>query len=211
MRAIRRAISAALLGAAALAPWAPPAAAAARFGAAAPTSASTHEDGAFQAQVTPTVVAAGGQVLLTASGCRGDTTVSSGVFDTVRIRGHAGAATATVDDDARPGAEYQVRFECADGAVRTAGLTIAGGHGGHGDEGASQAHKAMGEPQHGVRAGTGGSLGGFDFQQLAVGALLLAGALGLAYRHSGRHCADAPPDAGPPIPDPAAPANRTAT
>jgi hypothetical protein len=189
MRAMRRAAPAALLGVAALTltPQLPPAAAAVR----ADSGPLRHGDGTFKAYVTPPVIAPGGRVMLIASGCRGDTTVSSGVFATVTLRPRSGAATAVVDPDARPGAEYTVRFACADGAMRTVGLTITGAH--HG-----------GPPQHGVQAGLGGSLAGFDLQQVAVGALLLAGAFGLALRRSRRHPAEsARPPGG------AASANRT--
>lgn len=185
MRAIRRAAPVALFGALALALTTPrpPAAAATHPGGAPPR----HWD-AFHAHVSPTVIAPGGRVMLIVSGCRGDTTVTSGVFAPVTVHPHSGTRTAVVDWDARPGAEYQVRFSCAEGAMRTVDLTILGGqHGG------SPPHHDGPPPHHGVQAGLGGSLGSFDLQQIAVGALLLTGAFGLAYRRSRRHPSDDPP------------------
>jgi hypothetical protein len=191
MRVIRRAVPAALLGAAALLTVTahPPASGAARRAAGVPLRHS----GAFQAHVTPTFVAPGGRVMLFASGCRGGTRVSSGIFEAVRLGPGSDVTTVAVDSDAQPGTVYPVRFGCADGAVRSVGLAVTGGHRG-------------GPPRHGVRAGVGGtSLGGFDLQQIAVGALLIAGALGLAYRRSRRH-----PSEGPQTPGgPASCANRT--
>ncbi|WP_255945945.1 hypothetical protein [Streptomyces odontomachi] len=188
MRAIRRAAPVALLGAVALALTVPRP----------PAAAATHPDGlpprhgdsAFRAHLSPTVIAPGGRVMLIVSGCHGDTTVSSGVFTPVTVHPRSGTRTAVVDWDARPGAEYQVRFACADGAMRTIGLTIMGGH--HGGP----------PPQHGVQAGLGGSLASFDLQQIAVGVLLLASALGLAYRRSRRHASGdtPPPDTTSPAP-----------
>lgn len=140
----------------------------------------------FAVLITPTVTGPGERLMLTARGCRGDTKVSSGIFDTLTLHERSGVITTTVDRDARPGAEQQVRFDCADGARRTIRLTIAGGTG-----------RDKEPPQHGVRAGIGSSPGGFDLQQIAVGTLLLAGALGLAYRRSRRYTAADPPAPGP--------------
>lgn len=188
MRAIRRAAPVALLGAVALALTAPrpPAAAAAHPGGLPPR----HGDATFHAHLSPTVIAPGGRVMLIVSGCRGDTTVSSGVFAPVTVPPRSGTHTAVVDRDARPGAEYQVRFACADGAVRTIDLTVRDGH------------RGGPPPRHGVQAGLGGSLGSFDLQQIAVGVLLLTGALGLAYRRSRRHSSAAAPSPETPSPAP---------
>lgn len=101
MRVIRVA-SVALLGAAAL-------------GAAAPAALAddgNHNITSFGFTVSPSTVAPGGTVTLNATGCEvPSVTVSSGVFDTVTLEeGHS--ATARVDDDAKPGAEYDVTFDC---------------------------------------------------------------------------------------------------
>jgi hypothetical protein len=196
MRAIRRAASAALLGTAALAPvpWALPAAAAPRPGAGSFVSAGTRGDGDFRARIAPRVIAAGGQVMLTVRGCRGETRVSSGILGTVRLGAQAPPTPVAVGRAARPGAGYEVTFRCADGRLRTVGLTVARGPG-------TDPHQAVG-------AGTGargtaharratGRLGGFDVQQIAVGTLLLAGALALAYRRSSRHATGEPAPAEP--------------
>ncbi|MFE0427646.1 hypothetical protein [Streptomyces sp. NPDC058953] len=110
MRAIRAA-SAALLGATVLALAAP----VARAGG----------DGDPRFTVTPSTVAPGGRVALTASGCASTATATSGVFDAATIRPGT-SATATVDGDARRGAQYSIRFTCGD-AQRTVILTISGG------------------------------------------------------------------------------------
>ncbi|MFE7129230.1 hypothetical protein ACFVIM_00005 [Streptomyces sp. NPDC057638] len=113
MRAICAA-SAALLGSAALALTAPPAVAA--------DTADTRATALFT--VSPSTVAAGGRVALSASGCATTATASSAVFDAVTIR--PGTSTvATVDADARPGAQYSVQFTC--GSQRGSfNLSIAG-------------------------------------------------------------------------------------
>lgn len=169
MHAIRVA-SAAFLGVSALTLTAPAA-----------SAAPAGHDDRFEVAVSPTTIAAGGQVTLTASGCDGDTKVSSGIFDTVKIRKHSGSATATVDWDAKQGAMYSVTFACEDGPTRTVDLTVAGGR-----------PDPVGPPpvHHGVQAGTGGSAGGFDLQEIGLGGALIAGALGVAYRRSRRRPGD---------------------
>ncbi|MEU3727692.1 hypothetical protein, partial [Streptomyces sp. NPDC031705] len=80
----------------------------------------------FGFSLAPSVVAPGGQVLLSVTGCGAAyATASSGVFDTVNIaRGQT--ARVTVDRDARRGALYSVTFTC-NGENGSADLTIAGG------------------------------------------------------------------------------------
>ena len=183
MRAIRRAAPAALLGA-----WAAALCTQSATAAAATRPASTppgHRDTAFRVHVSPRVIAPGGRVMLVASGCRGDTTVSSDLFPPVVLRPHTGADTAVVAADPRPGADHRVRFRCADGPERTVDLAVTG------------RHHADGPPRHGVRAGLGGSWGDFDRQQVAVGGLLLVGAFGLAWRRARRHLATDPPRTAP--------------
>lgn len=153
MRAIRAA-SAALLGAAALALTAPTAAAV--------------NNTPYDFTVTPSTVTAGGRVTLTAGGCPSNTTVTSGVFDTVSIPRN-GAATATVDWDAKPGAVYSVQFNCV-GRVGTLDLTIAGG--GSSPTASSTRTATTATPQ-GVRGGVGGSFEGFDAVEIAVGGALV--------------------------------------
>ncbi|MFJ8076549.1 hypothetical protein ACIQ7Q_22020 [Streptomyces sp. NPDC096176] len=153
MRAIRAA-SAALLGAAALALTAP--------------SASAVNNTPYDFDVTPSTVAAGGRITLTAGGCPSSTTVTSGVFDTVTIPRN-GSATATVDWDASPGAVYSVQFNCI-GRVGTIDLTIAGG------TAAPSARSTTTTPPQGVRGGVGGSFKQLNAAEIAAGGALVAAA-----------------------------------
>ncbi|MEU4165477.1 hypothetical protein AB0F46_01145 [Streptomyces sp. NPDC026665] len=133
----------------------------------------------FAFSVQPSTVAAGGQVslLLKRDGqCRGTATVTSGVFDTVSIPPGQSSATTTVDWDARPGAVYDVTFSCG-GASGSTGLTIAGGR---------PVTPTPVPLQRGVRAGVGGSAGGFDIKQIGMGAALIAGSVGAAWYLSRR-------------------------
>ncbi|MFG2217558.1 MULTISPECIES: hypothetical protein [unclassified Streptomyces] len=108
----------ALLGAAVLALTAPSATAyAATSGGASSATGFT---------VTPSVITPGSRVTLAARGCSTTATAGSGVFDTVTIPA-GGSVSATVDWDARPGASYEVTFNCGTSSDSTAksGLTIA--------------------------------------------------------------------------------------
>ncbi|WSF15814.1 hypothetical protein OG566_07800 [Streptomyces sp. NBC_01353] len=96
------------------------------------TPAALADDGSgsnitsFGFSVSPSTVAPGGTVTLRSDSCEvPSVTVSSGVFDTVTLdEGRAG--TATIDVEAKVGAEYQVTFDCK-GEKGTARLSIAGG------------------------------------------------------------------------------------
>ncbi len=132
----------------------------------------------FGFSVTPSTIAAGGQVTLKVDGCSQTATASSGVFDTASIS-PGGSATRVVDWDAKPGAMYTVTFNCK-GETGTTQLTIASGSGGWTNP----------PVHHGVRAGFGGSLADLDFGELAFGALLIAGALGSAVHFARRRPAD---------------------
>ncbi|MBZ3905330.1 MULTISPECIES: hypothetical protein [Streptomyces] len=168
MRAIRVA-SAALLGVTALSLTAP-AAHAARAG----------DITSFGFSVVPSTVAPGGQVTLRVDGCRHRTTVSSGVFDAVVIPHGQSSATATVDRDARPGTVYEVTFQCGDETGRT-DLTLSSGH---------PTHHPTHHPSRGSHAGAGGTVAGFDLTEIGLGAALVAGTLGVAWRWSGRRPED---------------------
>ncbi|MEU1037996.1 hypothetical protein ACFYP4_11335 [Streptomyces sp. NPDC005551] len=135
----------------------------------------------FGFSVQPSTVAAGGQVTLLLrrdGGCKGNATVSSGVFDTVTIPHRQSSATATVDRDAKPGAVYQVTFTC-DGVSGHTDLGIAAGH----PDGPS---RPLAPVHQGVKAGIGGSVAGFDVQQIGLGAALIAGSVGAAWYVSRR-------------------------
>ncbi|MFI6938111.1 hypothetical protein ACIBI4_02455 [Streptomyces sp. NPDC050418] len=131
----------------------------------------------FGFSVTPSTIAAGGQVTLKADGCSETVKASAGVFDEVHIR-PGQTATATVDWDAKPGAMYTVTFKCGNESGTT-DLTIASGNNGGWTPTNPPVH-------HGVKAGFGGSLADLDFGEIAFGALLIAGALGSALHFARR-------------------------
>ncbi|MET8504961.1 hypothetical protein ABZV60_09945 [Streptomyces sp. NPDC004787] len=132
-----------------------------------------HDITSFGFSVTPSTVAPGGTVTLKADGCQVPTVkVESGVFDTVTLNeGHQG--TATVDFDAKVGAQYEITFDCK-GERGTTTLTIADG-GGHRPAPTTGPHK-------GVKAGfgSGGGDGGIGATEAVTGGVLIAGALGAA-------------------------------
>ncbi|MFB7368671.1 hypothetical protein ACFC0D_02315 [Streptomyces sp. NPDC056222] len=181
MRAIRVA-SAALLATAA-------------FALATPTAMADDGTGSnvtsFGFSVSPTTVAPGGTVTLKSDSCEvPSVTVSSGVFDTVTLD-EGGAGTATVDVEAKAGAEYQVTFDCK-GEKGTAPLTIAGAPtdqstggqstGGDSTDGQSTGGDATAAhdtgAHKGVKAGFGGGAGELGTTEVVAGTALIAGALG---------------------------------
>jgi hypothetical protein len=170
MRAIRVA-SAALLGVTTL-------------GCSVPSALATGDENItpYGFSVLPSTIAAGGQITLRVDrdrgGCKGTVTVSSGVFETVSIRPGHSSGTAVVDWDAKVGAVYRVTFTC-DGVSGSTDLAIAGGR----PDGPTPAPVT---PPHGVHAGEGGSLGGFDLKEIGLGTALIAGSIGAAYRLSRR-------------------------
>ncbi|MGW0627690.1 hypothetical protein [Streptomyces sp. NPDC002758] len=207
MRAIRVA-PAALLGAGALALSATVAVADDGGG-----GSSSHDVTPYGFHVDPTTIVAGGKVTLLlnrADGCKDIATVSSGIFDTIRIPQGRSSVTATVDADVRAGAAYPVTFNC-DGVSGSTNLTIADGRSNLGREASGDRQPApvplapapVGQapapvPQvpepvqqdpapiqqvpRAVQAGEGGSLAGFDLREIGLGAALVAGSVGAAYR-----------------------------
>ncbi|GGT13283.1 hypothetical protein [Streptomyces purpureus] len=161
MRAIRAA-TAALLGAAALALTAPVPAAVAADTAKAP--------GDFA--LSPSTVAPGGRVTLSAPGCRSTATAASGVFDTATIP-PGSSTTATVDWDARRGAVYTVSFVCSGGPTGTLDLRIAGGA----NVTPTISSTALTSPR-GVQGGLGGSSSGMAAGTIAAGSALVVAAAG---------------------------------
>ncbi|MEU6390565.1 hypothetical protein [Streptomyces sp. NPDC046939] len=147
----------------------------------APSPASAADEQPFDVSVSPTTVPAGGRVTLGQSGCPGGTTVTAGIFDTVQLGSGSGTKTVTVDWDAKQGAMYAVRFSCEGRPDRSVDLTITGGRA---DEPTQQ------PADHGVHAGAGGSVGGFDLREIGLGAALLTGALGTAYWRARRRTGD---------------------
>ncbi|AQU65451.1 hypothetical protein [Streptomyces niveus] len=183
MRAIRAA-SAALLGAATLALTTPAAAMAAA------------PDPPFDFAVTPSVVAAGGEVTLTVTGCSSTATAESGVFDDTPIPS-GGSARASVFWDAKPGAMYEVTFIC-NGEEGTTDLTIAGGTPSPtpsptvtptgtvtptptrtttaSPTSSATTRSTAIAPPGGVKGGLGGSFMGMNGTELAIGSGLVAAA-----------------------------------
>ncbi|MEU4492279.1 hypothetical protein AB0F96_02165 [Streptomyces sp. NPDC023998] len=154
MRAIRVA-SAALLGVASLALTAP-------------TATAADDKGTSPIfTITPSTVSPGGRVTLSASGCNTTATAASGVFDTVSIS-PGSSAGATVDLDARPGAQYSVQFNCPGQGTGSFNLTITGGR-------STPTTRSTVTPQ-GVRGGLGGSVGSMNPAEIAGGSALVMAA-----------------------------------
>ncbi|MEU0132978.1 hypothetical protein ABZ172_02890 [Streptomyces sp. NPDC006296] len=166
MRAIRVA-PVALLSAAACVMMAPAASADALHGGA---SAS------FTPTITPSTVAPGGRVTLGAMGCTGDATAFSGVFDTITIPSGR-SATATVDQDAKRGAVYEVTFRCGT-TTRSANLTITSGATASPTTAPTTSSTAS---PNGVLGGLGGSVDTMDPAEIAAGAGLVAVASATAF------------------------------
>jgi hypothetical protein len=194
MRAIRVA-SAALLGLTALTFTAPSAFAG---------DGDDHNITPFGYSVQPSTITAGGRLSLLLKrdgGCNGTVRISSGVFDTVTIPSGRSSATATIDRDARQGAVYEVTFFC-DGVSGHTNLTIGTGRSddsgtGRSDDGTGRSDDSgtgrsddltpLDVPaQRGVRAGVGGSVGGFDVKEIGLGAALVGGSVGVAWYMSRR-------------------------
>ncbi|MCD2463332.1 MULTISPECIES: hypothetical protein [unclassified Streptomyces] len=183
MRAIRAA-SAALLSAAAVVATVAPAAMAGE---------DDHNITSFGFSVSPETVAPGGSVTLKSDGCEvPSVTVTSGVFDTVTLNeGRSG--NATVDIDAKAGAQYEITFDCK-GERGTATLTISqGGTGGHptGHEESPPpgAHKGV-KAGYGTAAASGADTDGLGVTEVVTGVLLIVGALGAAVVLTRRRATD---------------------
>ncbi|MGW7084140.1 hypothetical protein ACWGH2_11685 [Streptomyces sp. NPDC054871] len=142
----------------------------------------------FGFRVTPSTIAAGGQVMLSVDGCEGDTKVTSGVFDDAHIPKGQNSVAAMVFQDAKPGAMYEVTFDCK-GETGTTDLTIATGRPTH-QPTHQPTHHPTAPVRHGVKAGVGGSLGGFDLHEIALGGALIVGTLGTAYYWTRRRTGD---------------------
>ncbi|MEU5432574.1 hypothetical protein AB0G73_04255 [Streptomyces sp. NPDC020719] len=137
----------------------------------------------FGFSVTPSTVAAGGQVTLNVTGCPNTATASSGVFETVTIPRES-STTAQVDSNAKRGATYTVTFMC--GSERgTTDLTIAGGPGPQPVRPTVRppvvrptprppTTSSTSVPGRGVRGGLGGSAQGVDLGEIATGLALIA-------------------------------------
>ena len=122
----------------------------------------------FGYSVSPSTVAPGGTVTLRVTDCDRKATASSGVFDAVTLQGSGGtkSGTATVDSDAKPGAEYDVTFTCGSESG-TAPLTIT--------TTAPTVPVTPLTPAGGVQTGLGRSVSGPDAAEIAAGAVLSQG------------------------------------
>ncbi|MFF5920638.1 hypothetical protein ACFY8C_20185 [Streptomyces flavochromogenes] len=147
----------------------------------------------FGFSVSPETVAPGGTVTLKSDGCAvPSVTVTSGVFDTVTLNeGRSG--NATVDVDAKAGAQYEITFDCK-GERGTTTLTITqGGTGGNTtghDEGTpSGAHKGV-KAGYGTATAAGADTDGLGVAEVVTGVLLIVGALGAAVVLTRRRATD---------------------
>ncbi|MFI1223720.1 MULTISPECIES: hypothetical protein [unclassified Streptomyces] len=162
----------------------------------APSTAFAAPDGAtstFNPTISPSVIAPGGRVTLGAGGCTGETTVSSGIFDTTTIPSGSTTATATVDTDARRGAVYAVTFACGStGTSRNVNLTITGGATSTPTPTPTTVPTASSTAlvPGGVRGGLGGSSGTTDTVEVAAGAALVIAAASGALYFARRRTAD---------------------
>ncbi|MEV2252756.1 hypothetical protein AB0I94_19635 [Streptomyces sp. NPDC050147] len=138
----------------------------------------------FGFRVTPSTVAAGGKVQLSVEGCQGDAKVTSGVFNDAHIPKGQQSVAALVFPDAKPGAMYEVTFDCK-GETGTTDLTIATGRPTQQPTQQPTSHPT-GPVHHGVKAGVGGSFGGLDLHEIALGSALIVGTLGTAYHWTRR-------------------------
>ncbi|MCX5229860.1 hypothetical protein ABZY16_29005 [Streptomyces sp. NPDC006553] len=182
MRAIRAA-SAALLSAAVVVTVAPVALA----------GDDDHNITSFGFSVSPETVAPGGTVTLKSDGCEmPSVTVTSGVFDTVTLNeGRSG--NATVDVDAKAGAQYEITFDCK-GERGTTTLTIAqgatgGNTTGHNESTPPGAHKGV-KAGYGTAATSGADTDGLGVTEVVTGVLLIVGALGAAVVLTRRRATD---------------------
>ena len=144
----------------------------------------------FAFKIYPTTVKAGGNIGLGVSGCDATSaTASSGVFDTVTLpsTGTKGeyVGAATVDADAKPGAQYDVKFTCGSSSGTTT-LTVSGG-----TSTPTASTSATAVPTGAVKTGLGGGSGSVSPAELAAGgalAVLALGGVGLAVRRrAGNH------------------------
>ncbi|TXS58119.1 hypothetical protein [Streptomyces sp. t39] len=148
----------------------------------------------FAYSVSPASVAPGGTVSLTATECASATvTVTAPVFDTVTLTGGK-PGRAELYEDAEPGAEYEVVFDCEGETGRTK-LTVSASGGQHHspaprpgestrppahDPGRHEKPAQDVKPDGGVKAGTGGSFTDLGPAQLAAGGVVIASGLAWA-------------------------------
>jgi hypothetical protein len=142
---------------------------------------------AYAFSVTPSSIAAGGQVTLRAGGCPGSATVTSAAFPLAVVQPGQTTRT-TVGQRVTSGAVYDVKFVCNDGqgsGSRSVPLTVMGTGGAPTTSSTSLPARSASpvtsvspvvsaSPARGVRGGLGGSIGGMDTTEIAAGAALVA-------------------------------------
>ncbi|WP_326714589.1 hypothetical protein OG758_41480 [Streptomyces sp. NBC_01474] len=142
------------------------------------TAGDGHNVTSFGFTVSPTTVSPGGTVTINATKCQTPTVrVTAPVFGDVTLNGGR-SAKAKVSSDAKPGAQYDVTFDCK-GQKGTAKLKISAG-------GARPIGPSTSTVPRGVEAGDGGSLSQLDATQLLAGTALVAGAVGAAGLYAAR-------------------------
>ncbi|MEV6741903.1 hypothetical protein AB0N14_35425 [Streptomyces sp. NPDC051104] len=141
----------------------------------------------FSYNLEPAAVAPGGRINLPVRGCNGDAKVFSGAFDDdVTIPRGRNSATVTVGRNALPGTTFDVLFQCGHQAGHRQ-LVMTTGRNDRDDESRDEGSgrgNGRGEaerPQHGVHAGEGGSIGGFDLKKTGLGAALVLVSVGTAW------------------------------
>ncbi|NBM20984.1 hypothetical protein [Streptomyces sp. GC420] len=167
MRAIRAASATAVLGITALTLTAPP-----------PAASAQGATPSFRFSVNPVSVPPGGTVTLRVTDCAYSVSASSGAFDTVAVP-QGRSVTATVDPSARAGAVYPVTFVC-NGETGTTNITIASRTPTTSSTSRPPATRSS-TAGAGVRGGLGGSRGGVDSMEIAIGAALVGGSAGAAF------------------------------
>ncbi|MFF3905739.1 hypothetical protein ACFYZJ_06945 [Streptomyces sp. NPDC001848] len=140
----------------------------------------------FSYNLEPDAVAPGGRIKLPVRGCDGDAKVFSGAFDDdVTIPRGRNSATVTVGRHALPGTTFDVMFQCGHhSGHRQLVMTARDDRDEESRDEDSRRGNGRGEaerPQHGVHAGEGGSIGGFDLTKTALGAALVLGSVGTAW------------------------------
>ncbi|MCT7356968.1 hypothetical protein N4P33_33230 [Streptomyces sp. 15-116A] len=135
--------------------------------------------------VEPAIVEPGDTVTLRVDrsdgACTGHVTVTSALFDTVTIPPRRSTAMTTIDRDARVGARYRVSFTCVT-FTETRSLTIGGPVSLPTPVDVEPGENGHGRHPKGVHAGEGGAFAGAGLGTMGLGAVLVAGSLGVAYR-----------------------------
>lgn len=118
-------------------------------------SGGIHAAASFGRATGPASIAPGGRTTLPVRECGSDTS------------------------DAKRGAAYEAKFPCG-GEFGERHLAVTSGRGNGEGEGFSGDSGGR-YRRHGVQAGLGGSIGGFDLERIGLGAALISGSIGAAW------------------------------